>query len=592
MTALTMPSAGTKRNALDLWSLPWSFTQQGLLSPDAFERECDVRGLAMLSGQLEALDRAGVLRPVFEIDDHVMSGGIRSGTRVVRAALTDGGIRNRLANPEAEWPYGYGSQVTVMYSPYQLLAIPALRQFVSNLKLEQSVGPDDPLRWTFADQKIEFIAQGRRLPLVEEEVIVWLSFLEPVFLPRVLKQISLPFPGELPEDRTYTAEELAEVDQEHRRAFDEYRWKVPMGELLQWMQATPEQLAGYVERLLRAADSMDPLGGWLQVVRLAPHRWKLLQREALVALDQRIAAEILLQFLHELAKEAKADPTVYGNEGSLAIRFAESRLASDDRKREGVLVDFDLSPYPISLVVIEGKTEQVMAARVITELELPLPPWPVRLHNGRSVDSDLKWLYRYAWAFDIHEEIPGGFRPSRPLPFIFVLADPEGSLGTPALRKAHRDKIIRHLKADAAEVAGRALPDDVFDSRAQVLTWPKSFEFSHFSAEELATAIRSIEPALDSRLEAEIAREEVAPQPRIGSVWHRLREAGLVHRDIDKPAIAEALWPALQWKIQATRGDGARLREIPFVAALLDAYSPVFEYPWGHFSYVAAGKRS
>lgn len=56
-----------RRSLIELLDLPHVFSQQALLSPDEFCSECEKRGLRIDVAQLEALHRAGVIAPVFEI---------------------------------------------------------------------------------------------------------------------------------------------------------------------------------------------------------------------------------------------------------------------------------------------------------------------------------------------------------------------------------------------------------------------------------------------------------------------------------------------------------------------------------------------
>jgi hypothetical protein len=60
----------------------------------------------------------------------------------------------------------------------------------------------------------------------------------------------------------------------------------------------PESLASTAEALLRRASSRDPLGKWYDLIRLAtPATWSGLRGDTLLAMDYRIAAEILLRGL-------------------------------------------------------------------------------------------------------------------------------------------------------------------------------------------------------------------------------------------------------------------------------------------------------
>jgi hypothetical protein len=577
------PDEPSPPSALELLAQPWSFIQERLLSPSTFKDACDERGLDLHDGQLELLDSAGILRPLFEIDDSFGYPELRSGTRVTKDAVAHGLVRVRLTNPSTVWPRGPVLLDRLLYSVYQLLAVPQVRSFINAMRLDAI----SPMRWRFDAPELERVSLGKRLPLTDERLIVWLSVLEPVFLPSVRQNISLPFIPELPEERPYGQEELAALAEQYQHDYFEYRRTVPMKELLERMRATPEELAAQASHWLSHADHWDPLGEWIAVVRLAPWRWKGLRREALIALDFRIAAEMALQFLHKLAREGGADETVYGPEGTLAKTHQYHRLLLADVNREGVLTDFDLSPNPIVLVVIEGKTEQEVVPLVMQELGMPPPPWPIRLHNGHGADSNLTWLYRYAWTFEILEEIPGGFRPSRPLPHIFILGDPEGRRQTPRDREKDRQDIVNKLHQDAETAAGRTLARDLIEVRVRIDAWPASFEFAHFSPHELAAAIRTVAPEIGSELDEELAIEAQSTLPRLSALWHRLRERGLVTRDLDKVELIRVLWPVLRKRIQEAP-DEQHLREIPVVASLLDIDNALGQYPVGHFTYVPA----
>jgi hypothetical protein len=508
------------------------------------------------------------------------------GTRATRDAVARSLIRTRINFHGGSWP-DTGSGIDPFYSEYQLLAVPALIPFIDAMHLPTDFDIKGPLPWTLDGVNLTDLAPMQGLPLVSERLIVWLSVLEPVWLPSIVQQVVLPHLVDPPEKRLYEPAEFSALEAAHRASYFEYRKTVPAETLLSFMGATVDEVADEADKLLREADHIDPLGRWLAVIRLAPGRWKELRREAVSALDHRIAAELLMLLLHQLADEGLADVQLYGRTGDMANRHADSRLLSDDSKRDGVLTDFDLSPHPISLVVIEGSTEQILAPRIMETIGLPKPPWPIRLHNGQSSDAKLDWIYRYISAVDVHEEIAVGFRPSRPIPHIFVVADPEGTRHDATARAKYRDKIIDHLCRDASASAGRPIPRDLFESHVRVDAWHATFEFSHFSDEDLAEALGQQCSNGSTAIQPIVSVARGQGLPRVSAVWQRLREAAYVNRDLDKPALAEALWPALQARLRSATKE-AELREIPIVATLLDAYRPVVEYPWGHSSYVPA----
>jgi hypothetical protein len=72
--------------------------------------------------------------------------------------------------------------------------------------------------------------------------------------------------------------------------------------LLHWLGwSAPEAVRQSAGRLLLRAKSIDPMGNWHKVVRLGRSgMWQKLRGEALVAMDRRIAAEMLLQLYEDL----------------------------------------------------------------------------------------------------------------------------------------------------------------------------------------------------------------------------------------------------------------------------------------------------
>ena len=68
------------------------------------------------------------------------------------------------------------------------------------------------------------------------------------------------------------------------------------------MQLDPAQVRAQAEYLFPHAKTFDPLGGWHRVVRLANSASRQeLRGDALLALDMRCAAEMLLLFCEDLA---------------------------------------------------------------------------------------------------------------------------------------------------------------------------------------------------------------------------------------------------------------------------------------------------
>jgi hypothetical protein len=72
--------------------------------------------------------------------------------------------------------------------------------------------------------------------------------------------------------------------------------------MLAWLGLSAQQVYEAGERLLIAADFMDLLSDWCKLIRFGRRdRWDKLKGEALLALDHRIAGEMLLRFHEDLA---------------------------------------------------------------------------------------------------------------------------------------------------------------------------------------------------------------------------------------------------------------------------------------------------
>src|ERR1044072_8215938 len=79
--------------------------------------------------------------------------------------------------------------------------------------------------------------------------------------------------------------------------------------MLRWLNVEPDEIQKTAQRLLHVADSNDPLREWIRLVRLFhPKKWEQLQGDALIAMDYRIAAEMLLRFYEDLVQEGIAPP--------------------------------------------------------------------------------------------------------------------------------------------------------------------------------------------------------------------------------------------------------------------------------------------
>jgi len=169
---------------------------------------------------------------------------------------------------------------SVFYSSYQLLALRAIGALGREM-----VGSRD------SEDRISFHLE----PLYPAEVAaldgcrqlaVLLSALDMRYLPRITLKVHHP-------DRWEQGDEAFRLE-DHLAIFSE---------------VTPEAMAKAAERLLAQASFADPLGSWYDLVRHAhPDTWSKLRSDARLAMDYRIAAEVLLQSLDDLGRTDLSTP--------------------------------------------------------------------------------------------------------------------------------------------------------------------------------------------------------------------------------------------------------------------------------------------
>jgi hypothetical protein len=84
----------------------------------------------------------------------------------------------------------------------------------------------------------------------DRDTAIAVSALEPIYLPEILRRLSLPASTEF--DR-----------------YETWRTGLKLGSPLRWLGVRPAWLRDTASQLLSRADRMDPLGEWFEVVREA-----------------------------------------------------------------------------------------------------------------------------------------------------------------------------------------------------------------------------------------------------------------------------------------------------------------------------------
>jgi len=541
---------------------PWVFSQQLLLDPQDFEREARVRGFEVSEPALEAGHRLGLLVPLYTV--RRPSWDVRARQRATtwskeyarrrRWSLSkegDGLNEHRAAGLVADGatvrfrPWARDLLQTALgrvrrrehlYSPYQLVSLP-------------DVG--DMIGWG-ADPSGDDLKWRRRRAVTNRQLTALLTALEPYYLPDIVWH-----------ERLRRLGESFEEYQLFRRSLDPVR-------LLADVAWDPADLQKQAEALLHQADARDPLAAWLPLVRqIHPDEWTKLKGTARLAIDQRIAAEMILQFLEDLAPlgGAQALPSIPPR----ASHPLMSRLKRDRADLDGLLMDYGLSPYPAVILGLEGETEITMVLLAMAELDIPRRDSFIHLVNAEGETRDHTLLATYAALPRLGPREGEGASFNKPPVHYVVVVDADR-----AFRQFRaRAKLRRHLVA----VLHDALPPEFRTPAARrdlaamvhVKTWRPALDFerANFSDGELAQALvgMGLVPAhvTETQLRAQLSMNR-AHGGALDAIWNRWP------RKPRKPELAKALWPAMQGKLVGAGTDQARLNRIPLARVLLDAW--------------------
>jgi hypothetical protein len=162
---------------------------------------------------------------------------------------------------------------------------------------------------------------------------------------------------------------------------------------------------------------------------------------------------------------------------------------------------------------------------------------------GREVRSDLVML-------------------NRPVTRIMVVTDPENNLRTQDQRDTKRRQILGSIYASLPQRFRTERARSQLDSVVTIDTWTdnESFEFAHFTNDEIAAAIRRVheegglpEPAVN-------AAEIDAIRQRRGNLKSLLRKYPALKRRKDR--LADTLWPTLRDRLDQHVKD-ATIETIP-----------------------------
>lgn len=332
--------------------------------------------------------------------------------------------------------------------------------------------------------------------------------------------------------------------------------------------------------------TLDPTGDWSRLICRASERgWKTLKGNALVALNHRLAAEILLLFYEDLAHRNAAEPLPELPRRGWHPLF-ERISDHGDEDLDGLLTRLGVSPHPGVVLVVEGETEELLVPRVFDHLELRRTPDMVRVLCMRGADKELPLVAAATVAPLLGPRHGETYAMIRPPTRLVIAVDQDQGWDTTDKIDRKRLNILTAIR-EVIEAQGATVSDEDLGEFVIVKQWTaRCFEFGHFDDAELAEALLAIHPTCGGLDRTELITRIADIRARgldIKKVWdHKWSPQPA------KPALAEALWPTLRAKIDDARGSGTK--PIPVVAEFVhEAYMLALQSRIGTFVIRSAG---
>jgi hypothetical protein len=321
---------------------------------------------------------------------------------------------------------------------------------------------------------------------------------------------------------------------------------------------------------------------------------KYLKDAALVALDARIAAEILLRFYEDLALRGQAEPLPDLSNATVWHPLSE-RLSYHPETLDDDLVRLGISPHPRVVLALEGETEAYHAPLVWQALGFSEAPELMRLLKLGGTNHDLTKVAAVTAAPLVGGQVlPNEWKLIKPYTRLFVAVDPDRPFTTPERVAEERAKILNEIK-DILKAQGvtRPKPEELGEL-VEIRTWDAPcYEFAHFTDEELADGLIAAHETINGWTRDDLVtalsywRSEGKD---IKFVWYRGRPTSQPNRwtgkwdyEPSKVKLAEALWPALLKKVQLCMA--TKDAPVPPIAAVInDAYHVAQQ--WRYVSYL------
>lgn len=553
---------------------PWAFTQQAPMTTVEFCKAAARRGLFVDNAVLRELWRAGALAPLLEVrrrregtpcpspipEPHAY-GTWASEVRLARD-------RGRLIDPET---LGFRSQLRfdpppgkprswwngLIYTRWQLLA---LERF-SHLVYRIPPGRGLPVR-----------REDRRVPRIRPlEAHAHEEARELRRLAQLLVALEARYFPEIKKPWVHL----------HNATFEEwhvYREQFEPSAVLARLGWRTDELQESADLLLYRAERSDPLKReWSELVQRASSRsWDSLEGQVVLALDGRIAAEILLLCYEDPAHRPAAPAVSAHRQGGFG---KPKRLSRSTTPLDGNLSALGLSPHAGVVLVVEGETEELLFPLVRDRLQFTDEHGIVRSVVMRGTKTGLTKLVALAAGPLIDRPEGANWLLLKPPTRVVVAVDPDDPFDTDEKIEREREKMINEIAA-VVRAQGVEPERDDLDSLIRIETWSQScFEFAHFDDEELASAIEAVHRDCNGLAHDELVlalgrhREHGQDIKKVWTTWRRAPS---------KRDLAQQLWPHLERKIAAA--ETGRTAAFPEVVLRIDmAYQDAGDRPAGRW---------
>lgn len=575
--------------AIEIASKPWALTQQQPLTTRMFIDEAKKRGFDLDIPTLRELYRHRLLvpfvmivdrpvRPPFVPEEPDSSPFGSTWLNELRLARDSGRLRDLAAEPhlprlvwdrDGQKPRGWWNGM--LYSHYQLLALPTIEDILTGRRYQQR-----------GQQRIARLPKPDPVMIQRAEkvhsTVLALTALEARYLPNLdpewIQLSNVPDPDD----------------------WANYRTNFDPAKIQAWLAYPPDQIRQDAEWLLVRAHNVDPVGlDWGRLMRRAPAKSrKHLKNASLVALDARVAAEILLRFYEDLALRGKTEPLRDLSDARVWHPLAE-RLSYHPETLDDDLVRLGISPHPRVVLALEGETEMHHAPLAWRALGFSEAPELMRLLKLGGTSRDLTKVAAVTAAPLVGGQVlPNEWNLIKPYTRLFIAVDPDTPFDTPEHVAQEKTKILDEIR-DVLKVQGvtRPKPEEL-NELVEIRTWTEScYEFAHFTDEELADGLIEAHPTINDWTRDELVaalgywREQKKDIKRVWTSgrWDETsrRITGRWTSEPSKVKLAEALWPTLLRKINLIKAmEDAPVP--PIVAVINDAYH--LAQQWRYLSYL------